>query len=268
MILKAYAKVNLILKVNNKLDSGYHNLQMINAFIDLYDEIEIVESDIDTVEYINSDINKDEDIVIKGLTLFKNIYNIEKSYKIRITKNIPIASGMAGGSSDVSTVIKYLCSIHNINIDDKLINSLKQIGTDIIYMLYDGVRYVEGIGDIVDKDTIDIDEEFVIVNPNIKVKTPEVFKNNKKTSPYINKEELINKAKNKEYENDLEESSFNLDSRLYILKEKLSKIGKTVMSGSGSTMMVFGDNVDYIYNECKKINEEYFVRKVKIIGNK
>jgi 4-diphosphocytidyl-2C-methyl-D-erythritol kinase len=53
MILKAYAKVNLILKVNNKLDSGYHNLQMINAFIDLYDEIEIVESDIDIVEYIN-----------------------------------------------------------------------------------------------------------------------------------------------------------------------------------------------------------------------
>ena len=78
MILKAYAKVNLILKVNNKLDSGYHNLQMINAFIDLYDEIEIVESDIDLVEYINSDINKDEDIVLKGLKLFKNIYNIEK----------------------------------------------------------------------------------------------------------------------------------------------------------------------------------------------
>ena len=268
MILKAYAKVNLILKVNNKLDSGYHNLQMINAFIDLYDEIEIVESDKDSVEYINSDINKDEDIVIKGLTLLKNIYNIEKSYKIRITKNIPVASGMAGGSSDVSTVIKYLCCIHNINIDEKLINSLKQIGTDIIYMLYDGVRYVEGIGDIVEKDAIDIKEEFVIVNPNIKVKTPEVFKNNKKTSLYINKEELINKVKNKEYENDLEESSFNLDNRLYILKEELSKIGKTVMSGSGSTMMVFGDNIDYIYNECKKINKEYFVRKVKIIGNR
>ena len=268
MILKAYAKVNLILKVNNKLDSGYHNLQMINAFIDLYDEIEIVESDIDLVEYINSDINKDEDIVLKGLKLFKNIYNIEKSYKIRITKNIPIASGMAGGSSDISTVIKYLCSIHNINIDDNLINSLKQIGTDIIYMLYDGVRYVEGIGDIVDKNTIDIEEEFVIVNPNIKVKTPEVFKNNKKTSSYINKEELINNVKNKEYENDLEESSFNLDNRLYILKEKLSQIGKTIMSGSGSTMMIFGNNIDYIYNECKKINKEYFVRKVKIIGNK
>ena len=40
------------------------------------------------------------------------------------------------------------------------------------------------------------------------------------------------------------------------------------MSGSGSTMMVFGDNIDYIYNECKKINKEYFVRKVKIIGNR
>ena len=95
--------------------------------------------------------------------------------KSAVKKNIPVGAGMAGGSSDVSTIIKYLCCIHNINIDDKLINSLKQIGTDIIYMLYDGVRYVEGIGDIVDKDSIDVDEEFVIVNPNIKVKTPEVF---------------------------------------------------------------------------------------------
>ena len=149
----------------------------------------------------------------------------------------------------------------------------KIVNQDSNYIVVDNnmetsIKGIYACGDIVDKDTIDIEEEFIIVNPNIKVKTPEVFKNNKKTSPYINKEELINKAKNKEYENDLEESSFNLDSRLYILKEKLSKIGKTVMSGSGSTMMVFGDNIDYIYNECKKINEEYFVRKVKIIGNK
>lgn len=266
MVLKAYAKVNLILKVNNKLDSGYHNLQMINAFIDLYDEIDITEYDQDIVEYKNVDIDKSEDIVIKGLTLLKKLYNIEKCYKIKITKNIPVASGMAGGSSDVAAVIKYLCSLYNIKIDDKLINAIKEIGTDIIYMLYDGVRYVEGIGDIVDNKTIDIKEEFVIVNPNIKVKTPDVFKNNKKYSSYINKEELIEKVKNKEYENDLEESSFNLDNRLYILKEKLSKVGKTIMSGSGSTMMVFGNDIDYIYNECLKINKSYFIRKVKIIG--
>lgn len=265
MLLKAFAKVNLILKITNKNEFGYHNLQMINSKIDIYDEIEIVDYDKDIVEYQNISINKEDDIVLKALTLFKEEYCIKDSYKIIINKNIPVGAGMGGGSSDVACIIKYLSKKYNVNIDNRLINILKKVGTDIIYLLYDGVRYVEGIGDIISNDKVDIDEEFVIVNPNIFIPTKEVFKINTKYSGYIDKNILIENVKNKEYVNDLEEASFKYDNRLYILKNILSKIGKTVMSGSGSTMMVFGSDIEYIYNECKKIDNSYYIRKVKLI---
>ena len=86
MLLKAFAKVNLILKITNKNEFGYHNLQMINSKIDIYDEIEIVDYDKDIVEYQNISINKEDDIVLKALTLFKEEYGIKNSYKIIIKK--------------------------------------------------------------------------------------------------------------------------------------------------------------------------------------
>ncbi len=268
MILKAYAKVNLILRVIGKLDNGYHSLQTINSKINIYDEIQINKNskDIDTLTFINSNLTSNDNLVLKALKLFKDTYHIKDTFDIKITKNIPIGAGMGGGSSDVACIVQYLKDIYNVDLDINLFNTL---GSDIKYFLYKGIKYVEGTGDIIyNKDILTKTTDFVIVYPNINIATSRVFKLNTKYSQYIDKEKLINEFEKNDYHiytNDLEEATFNLNNDLQLLKKELSKIGYTVMTGSGSTMMVFGNNVDEIYNECIKKFKEYYIRKAKII---
>ncbi len=268
MILKAYAKVNLILRVTGKLDNGYHSLQMINSKINIYDEIQINKNskNIDTLTFINSNLTSNDNLVLKALKLFKDTYHIKDTFDIQITKNIPVGAGMGGGSSDVACIINYLKDIYDIDLDTNLFNNL---GADIKYFLYKGIKYVEGTGDIIyNKDILTKTTDFVIVYPNINIVTSDVFKLNTKYSQYIDKDKLINEFEKNDYHiyiNDLEEATFNLNKELQLLKEELSKMGYTVMTGSGSTMMVFSNNIDDIYDKCINKFKEYYIRKVKII---
>lgn len=268
MKLKAYAKVNLILKVINKEENGYHNLQMINTLINIYDEIEIKPNNLtkDTLSFKNTHLTSKDDLVLKVLLEFKKMYGIKECFDIAITKYIPIGAGLGGGSSDVACIIDYLCETYNIDKDQKLYSMLSNMGSDILYFLYKGTRYVEGTGNQVLDENIKIEDEFVIVYPNICLSTKDVFVNNNKYSKKTDKDILINIVKNKQYNlyiNDLEESAFNVNANLLKIKEELSKVGTVVMSGSGSTMMVFGKNIDDIYRKCLNIYPSFYIKKVK-----
>ena len=83
MLLKAYAKLNLSIRVLDTLENGYHNLEMINVKIDLYDEIEINEAKEMTITYSNFNISNNNDIIYKSLELLKDMYLIP-NYNIYI----------------------------------------------------------------------------------------------------------------------------------------------------------------------------------------
>ena len=106
--LKSRAKINLSIDVLGKRKDGYHLVEMIMQTIDLYDIINIKEIDIDEIN-INSnsgDIPLNEDnIVYKAAKLLKDEFNIKKGIDIFIEKNIPVAAGMAGGSSNAAAVL-------------------------------------------------------------------------------------------------------------------------------------------------------------------
>lgn len=271
MKLKAYAKVNLILKVLGKLDNGYHNLQMLNTKIDIFDEINIEKSNMefDELYFKNANLNSEKDnLVLKCLKLVKDIYKIKDNFKITITKNIPIGAGLGGGSSDAATIIRYILDKYKIEREDTLIKKLSQLGADIPFFLYDGVCIVEGIGEIVTESKIIIPSEFVVINPNIYISTKEVFNSNQKQSIRFQHNELIEYIEKNGYYafmNDLEESCFSLNYRMKELKEKLNEIAYSVMSGSGSTMLLFGSDVNDIYKKCCELYPEYYIKKVKIL---
>ena len=98
------------------------------------------------------------------------------------------------------------------------------------------------------------------------VSSEEVFEKVKNYSKPLTKDSLMKQIATKGYSifnNDLEEAAFLLYPQLQEIKNNLSKIGHTVMSGSGSTMMVFGDDLASMYEQIKKIYPKYFIRKVK-----
>lgn len=244
----AHAKINIRLNVLGKNEFNYHNLSMINAKISLCDEINIEESCYNIVTYSLDILNNlENNLCLNVLNEMCDKFNINKRYNIYIKKNIPLGAGLGGGSSDVAAIINLIDELHSLNmtLSEKIEIALKY-GADVPYCLINELALVEGIGEKLTLFTTKLKQRIVVVYPNIFVSTKDVFKNVNKYSKANNKETfemlLSNKEFNKILYNDLEEPSFILEPRLKIIKDNLSKIGLTIMSGSGSSMLVFIDN--------------------------
>ncbi len=259
---KAYAKANLMLKVINKDLNGYHQLQMINTKIDIYDIIKLNKSKTHQVIF-KKNKNISPEFILKVIEQFNDIYKINKKYKITIYKKIPVGSGLGGGSADAATIIDMLYEYNNIkeSIDNK-ITYFKNLGADIPYMFFDSPAIVEGIGEkIYPIKKINLDN-YLFVYPNIDVSTKKVFETNNKYSEKIC-HEVINEQiyKGTEiFQNDLEEAAFNVYPDLKQVKEKLNKYGKVWMSGSGSTFIIYIDEKNKKY--IKEIKKE--IKNAKI----
>ena len=107
-MIKAYAKVNLKLKIVGKLDNGYHELDMINVKISLHDSIYIKESQTTKIEYSNYKISEEEDTIYKMVISLKKKFPQLPDLKIYIKKRIPVGFGLGGMSSDAAAILNYL----------------------------------------------------------------------------------------------------------------------------------------------------------------
>ena len=126
--LKSRAKINLSIDVLGKREDGYHLVEMIMQTIDLFDKIKIFSLKEDTIiiESNSLDIPLDStNIVYKAADLIKKQYNIKEGVKIIIEKNIPIAAGMAGGSSNAAAVLVGLNQLWQLKLSE---NKLKELG--------------------------------------------------------------------------------------------------------------------------------------------
>lgn len=246
MKVKSFAKVNLMLKVIKKREDGYHELQMLNKRIPLFDEIVITKSENDEIVFIHEEV--DPTYLYNVLKQIKNIYNIEKNYQIVITKNIPLGSGLGGASMNATTIINAILEDNNINetLENK-INYFKNLGADVPYGFVNDVAIVEGIGENIHVIKSKSLPPLVLVNPGVFISTKDVFENNKVYSKKYSHEDII---ESDIYENDLETSAFEICPSLALLKQKLSTYGKVVMSGTGSSLIVHT-------NEIEKIKKEY-----------
>lgn len=266
----AYAKINIRLNVLGKNEKNYHNLSMVNARISLADEIEILESEKNLVKYSVEELNHlENDLCLNVLNEMVNRFGINKRYHIYIKKNIPMGAGLGGGSSDVACVINAIDELHNLNLSlDEKINIGLKYGADVPYCLINQLALVEGIGEKVIPLKETLKERIVVVYPNIFVSTKDVFKNVKQYSKKLSKTEVEEFIKNKEYKNllynDLEIASFDLKAELKTIKDALSLVGPTIMSGSGSSMLVF-INTDVELEKIKKMYPNYLVFDTYII---
>lgn len=254
MKLTSPAKLNLILKVIDKLPNNYHLLEMFNVLIDLEDIIEINESNITKVQYDKYKMNTEEDTIYKTIKAFVNKYNLPEQ-SIYIIKNIPVGSGLGGVSSNIATIINYLNLYYNLGLTtEELINFVLPYGTDICFLLYNKKAIVKGIGEIVEPIDYHISQHVLLINPNIKIETNYIYNKVKSYSNKIlNKEYIRNNNIDKILENDLEkvvlENVEEMKNIYNILKTEFKDVH---MSGSGSTFFVLVDkeiDLDYLKNK-------------------
>ncbi len=196
MVLKSYSKINLTLNVNKKLKSGLHDIQSYFCLINLFDQIKIVKikGHKDQVRFkgkFANDINKSKNSVSKTLSLLREKKIITTHYSVLINKNIPVFSGLGGGTSNAFTLVNYFLK-KKIKKNFKFILN-KKIGTDIQLFFYN-MGFLKNLKKI-NNFRIKYRLYFLLIFPNLKCSTKYIYS---KIRKYSSKTKFRpNKVKNK-----------------------------------------------------------------------
>jgi 4-diphosphocytidyl-2-C-methyl-D-erythritol kinase len=177
---KAYAKVNLFLNVLGKRKDGYHDLEMINAKIDLYDTVTIEQIDVPGMAIIVSNdlfLSNQNNIVHDVATHMARKYLSESGIKVSIDKKIPFGAGLAGNSADAAAIIKGVNHLFNLELTfSEMVDIALLYGADIPYCLIDAPALVEGIGEKITPISVDWGGYCVLlVHPKVYVATQDIF---------------------------------------------------------------------------------------------
>ena len=265
--LKSRAKINLSIDVLGKRQDGYHLVEMIMQTIDLYDLIEINEKDNDqiTIKSTSDEIPLDcNNLVYKAANLIKKTFNINKGVEIHIKKNIPVAAGMAGGSSNAAAVLVGLNKLWNLNLSNQQLEKIGlKLGADVPFCINGGAVLASGIGEGLTKDVC-----ILVCKPDLFVSTKEVYEciDSKDIDKRPNNKFLIECLKNEDTRQ-LAENMFNVLEGVTMDKHPVIQQIKDIMtnnralgammSGSGPTVFGLYENREDAV-KCKAILEKQF----------
>lgn len=242
------AKVNLYLKVLGKRTDGYHDIKTLMQRISLSDEMFFapVERGI-IIHCPNSSLPEDENnIVFRAARAFLSDASAQMGIQVTIKKNIPLAAGLGGGSSNAATTLLTLNEMMNFPYTtDQLMEMASTLGADIPFFIFGKTAWGTGIGDVLTAVDNIPPLCFVIINPAFEISTKMVYDNFKfrlTKEPIEYRSFDLSSAEDvaRGLYNDLERVSINLYPELQQLKDLLLIEGASgaLMSGSGPT--VFG----------------------------
>lgn len=273
IVRKAYAKINLGLDVLRRRPDGYHEVKMIMQTVGIYDVLTFKKSGKEG-EFPNISISLDNEelpcdkgnLIYKAAELIMETYHIKEGVEISLQKNIPIAAGMAGGSTDAAAVFHGLNELFDLcmNLEDMKKLGVK-IGADVPYCIMGGTALSEGIGERLTPVPAPPEAYLLIAKPDINVSTRFVYENlhadTLKQHPDIDGMVEALKAGSLKGITDrmgnvLETVTVKEYPVISQIKEEMLKTGaeNSLMSGSGPT--VFG-----IYKEKETVKKAYEIIK-------
>lgn len=257
MKILSEAKINLTLDLIGKLPQNYHYIKSIVLKIPLFDEIIVDYSDKDEVIFENITIESSN--IDKVLSLFFSKTEKKDKFSIKIKKNIPIGSGLGGGSSNAAKLLLLLNKIYNYPLSyDDLICLAEKIGSDVpLFLRNEKLLLIQSKGEKVFPLYVkDYEFYFSIIYPNILVSTKDVYGESKdikikeeRTDKVIN---LLLKGENfiPFLGNDLEDYAFKIKPELKTIKSYLSKFNtlNIILTGSGSSFVCFFKSPDSLFS--------------------
>lgn len=251
--LKALAKINLGLDVVRRRDDGYHEVRMIMQTINLFDRLEIKKIKESAIK-IHTNLFflpvNENNLVYKAAKLLIDEFGIQEGVSVGLTKKIPVAAGMAGGSTDAAAMLFGMNRLFGLGLSKKqLMERGVKIGADVPYCIMRGTALAEGIGDKLSPLPAMVKCPILIAKPQISVSTKFVYQNlkldDKTVHPDIDR--LIEDIRNKDLKavsdhmgNVLESVTIPNYPVISQIKEQMMDSGAvgSMMSGSGPT--VFG----------------------------
>lgn len=181
MKYKALAKINLGLDVVRKREDGYHEVRMIMQNIGICDELDMTITDAPGIvlETNREDLPTDEgNLVYRAAKLLMDEFQVTKGIHISLKKQIPVAAGMAGGSSDAAAAMIGVNELFDLELtQQELMDRAVKIGADVPYCIMGGTALAEGIGEILSKLPPMPECMILIAKPPIDVPTKFVYGN-------------------------------------------------------------------------------------------
>ena len=266
--INSYAKINLSLGVLGKLKNKLHRIESLVSFIDLHDEI--------SIQKINKKKHKvffygrfsknipNKNTISKLLELLdRQNFLKNKKYLIKIKKNIPLKSGMGGGSMNASSVLRYFVNKNKLLLNTSQISQIaNKIGSDVMLGIEKKNSILQGNRKLF-RSNKKIGLYTIIIKPNFGCSTEKIYKNIKSFS-----KPALNKNKNKLFsvsniislKNDLEKATFKKYPFLANIKQNmlnLSKIKFVRMTGSGSSLVAYFNSKKASLNAAKLLKKKY-----------
>ena len=276
---RAYAKINIGLDVLRRRNDGYHEVRMIMQTVDIYDDL-LFEKTKQPGIVLRTDHEElpidGDNLVCKAAALLFREKGINEGVKITLTKRIPIAAGMAGGSSDAAAAMRGLNELFQMGYSTKELQELGvKLGADIPYCIVGGTMLSEGIGEILTPLPAPPDCFLVVAKPDINVSTGFVYGNLRADMltehPDIDGMiEALNMGSLKGITDRLGNVLETVTTKEYPVIEELKALlcnrgaQNALMSGSGPT--VFGIFTDRSLAEAaaKEVRERGFAKQVYV----
>lgn len=181
---QAHAKINLALHITGRRADGYHELDSIVAFAEVADVLTIAPADsvsLDITGPFARDLPLDgTNSVLSAWRLLDGFSRLQGAglapVKFSLEKNLPVASGIGGGSADAAAALRGLVRLFDISVSEPDLNELAlKLGADVPVCLLQQCSRMRGVGEIVEPVEIDLPEGIVLVNPRIPASTSKVF---------------------------------------------------------------------------------------------
>lgn len=273
--LKSYAKVNLTLHILGPRGNGFHEIDSIMQSVSLHDTLRLTEIE-KGIKVFCKDRRVPEgekNIAYKAVQAFFALIEVGKGVEIVIDKHIPVAAGLAGGSSNAAATLFGLNVLFDTRISKvKLEVAAADIGGDVPFCLSGGRARVRGKGEVIQPMSPMADTWIVLVKPSFgipvklaydefdKVWAKKLRESKEPPSP-------VAPAPSEVLHNDLEEAVFKKYPDLAKIKERFIKLGAVgaAMSGSGPT--VFGiakskEDGERLFEEMEKIYSEVYLAQM------
>ena len=258
--VKCPAKINLTLEIINKRADGYHDIQSVMQTIDLFDylTIDIEKSCENIIELSGSSTEIPYDssnLVHKAGMLFLDKLNQTYKVKVFIEKNIPIAAGLAGGSSDAAGILLGLNELLNQPFSKSDIHELcSKLGSDLNFCLEGGCKLATGRGEILQPLSFKEFDVTLIKPKHLGVSAKEAYTkySNLLSKPKLNKTKEFINGDFSALQNDLEYALIEDYKELQLIKKKYPN---SLMTGSGSTFFVLERDIPNLLDDRYEIIE-------------
>ncbi|MDO4553536.1 MAG: 4-(cytidine 5'-diphospho)-2-C-methyl-D-erythritol kinase [Lachnospiraceae bacterium] len=278
--LKAYAKINLGLDVLRRREDNYHEVRMVMQSVTLYDKLTMKKISKDEIS-LSSNLgylpNNDKNLVYKAIHLMREEYKITQGVKADLEKRIPVAAGLAGGSTDAAAALVGMNRLFHLKLSlERLMELGAKIGADVPYCVLRGTALSEGIGEILTPLSPLPACYILLAKPGINVSTRFVYENLEADKlPYhpdidgmieaLEREEL--KGVTDRLSNVLETVTEKKYPIIGKIKQTMKENGalNSIMSGSGPTVFGIFDKKEKAEKALDKVREIELVKNSYLV---